>query len=100
MKRAVLIAFSIKTEKFRSNYEKTLFFKHLYGWKQVIKTKYKKYEYKRPGLLNKISHIKVDQSSFIVPEEEVNKILEFFEQWSRKIIYKTFKILLEEDLKW
>jgi hypothetical protein len=43
-----------------------------------------------------VPHIKIDQSSFIIPEEEFNKVFNFFEQWSKKVIWKTFKILLEE----
>jgi hypothetical protein len=97
MKRAVLFAFTIKNNKLSSSYEKVKFFKMLYGWKQVVSTKKNKYEYERPGLLTKIPHIKVDQSSFIVSEDFTDRIIEFFNEWADKIIWKSFKVLLEED---
>ena len=98
MKKAVLITFSIKSQKFESNYERNKFFRGLYGWKQMIrKTKEKVYTYHREGLLDKIPHSKVDQSSFIIPEDEIDKILKFFKEWNDKVMWKIFKILLEED---
>ncbi len=69
----------------------------LYGWEQRIPAENKMYVYKRSGLLDEMPHIKVDQSSFIVPEDDFDKVISFFEQWSNKIIWKTFKVLLEKD---
>jgi hypothetical protein len=97
-KRAVLICFSVKSEKFESYSERNRFFKKLYGWKQVIK-KEKSYVYKRKGLLDEIPHLKVDQSSFIVPENDFKKIVEFLNEWHDKVIWRAFKVLLEEDLE-
>jgi hypothetical protein len=107
-KKAVLICFSIKSGKFESSYERNKFFRSLYGWKQIIKKEVignksrreeKIYAYKREGLLDGIPHKKIDQSSFIIPEEEFEKIREFFKEWEDKVIWKNFKILLEEDLE-
>jgi hypothetical protein len=99
MKRAILVTFTVKTSKISSSYEKVKFFKSLYGWKQVVPSKNGKYEYERPGLLKGMPHLKVDQSSFIVPEDEFERITKFFEEWADKIIWKAFKVLLEEDLE-
>ncbi len=106
MKKGILICFSVKSEKFESFSERNKFFKKLYGWKQVIrkevrvgKPKEKVYVYKREGLLDEIPHLKVDQSSFIVPEEEFEKIIEFLKEWHDKIIWRTFKVLLEENFE-
>lgn len=96
-KRGVLIAFSVKSKEFGSNYERNKFFKALYGWKQTIPKENKKYVYRREGILDEIPHEKVDQSSFIIPENSFEKIEEFFEEWSKKVIWRTFKVLLEED---
>lgn len=98
-KKAILVCFNINSEKFESNYERNKFFRGLYGWKQIIIKKEKKYVYRREGLLDEIPHIKVDQSSFIIPEKEFEKIIRFFEGWADKVIWKTFKILLE-DIEW
>jgi methionine aminopeptidase len=98
-KKAVLIAFTLKSSKLSSSYEKVKFFKALYGWKQVVSSKKSRYEYERPGLLKGIPHVKVDQSSFLVQEEDLEKIVSFFEEWADKVIWKSFKVLLEEDLE-
>jgi len=109
-KKAVLICFSVKSGKFESHYERNKFFRGLYGWKQMIrkevmiegkkpKTQEKVYTYRREGLLDKMPHKKVDQSSFIVPEDNFEKITRFLKEWHDKVIWKTFKVLLEEDFE-
>ncbi len=103
-KKAVLITFSIRSERFESNSERNKFFKTLYGWNQtVIKTvkgtkiQKKVYEYRREGLLDDIPHEKVDQSSFIIPENEFDKVEKFFEEWHNKVMWRTFKVLMESE---
>jgi len=108
-KKAVLIAFSVQSGKFESHYERNKFFRGLYGWKQMIrkevvvvgrkKPKEKVYTYQREGLLDEIPHEKVDQSSFIVPENEFDKIERFMKEWRNKVMWKSFKVLLDEDLE-
>jgi len=98
-KKAVLICFSVKSERFDSNYERNKFFRGLYGWKQIIKKEKKSYTYHRSGILDEIINKKIDQSSFIVPEDNFEKIIEFLQEWEDKVIWKTFKVLLEEDFK-
>ena len=98
-KRGVLITFSIKTSKFRTPSEKTVFFRKLYGWKQVVPSEEKTYEYERPGILDEVPHEKVDQSSFIVPENRADEIMEFFEEWHNKVILKSFKVLLDRNME-
>ena len=97
-KKGVLITFSVKTEKLSPS-EKTVFFRKLYGWKQVVPNEDKKYEYERPGILDEMPHEKVDQSSFIVPENRADQITEFFEEWLNKVVLKTFKVLLDRDME-
>ena len=97
-KKAVLICFNVKSGKFESNYERNKFFRGLYGWKQIINKK-KNYVYEREGLLDEIPHKKVDQSSFIVPPDDFERIEQFFKEWRDKVIWRTFKILLDEDLE-
>ncbi len=97
-KRGILISFSVKTQEFKTPSERTVFFRKLYGWKQVVPNENKTYEYERPGILNEIPHEKVDQSSFIVPEDHFGEIEKFFDEWHNKVILKTFKVLLDKDL--
>lgn len=99
----MLICFNVQSEKFDSNYERNKFFRGLYGWKQIIKKENadgdeKKYVYEREGLLDEIPHKKVDQSSFIVEMEEAERLFKFFEEWADKVMWNTFKVLLEEDI--
>lgn len=102
-KRAILICFNVRSKKFDSNYERNKFFRGLYGWKQIIKKEMaggdkKKYVYEREGLLDEVPHKKVDQSSFIVEMQEAERFFKFFEEWADKVIWNTFKVLLEEDI--
>jgi len=74
----------------------------LYGWKQTIpneKNEKKEYVYQREGLLDEMPHVRVDQSSFIVPENNFDKIFDFFEEWSNKVIWKNFKVLMDKNLE-
>ncbi|MDI6806748.1 MAG: hypothetical protein QMD14_02945 [Candidatus Aenigmarchaeota archaeon] len=95
-RKAILVSFSIRCGKCESS-ERNRFFKTLYGWEQRIPSEKKTYIYRREGLLDEIPHIKVDQSSFIIHENEFDRMFKFFEEWTDKVIWKTFKILLEED---
>ena len=97
-KKGILITFSIKSQKFTPS-ERTVFFRKLYGWKQVVPTEDKKYEYERPGILDEMPHEKVDKSSFIVPEDNFDEIMNFFDQWTNKVMLKTFKVLLDRETK-
>ena len=93
----MLVAFSIRTKKFKNNYEKSMFFRRLYGWKQIV-TKRKRYVYRRKGLLDKIRCKKIDQSSFIVAEDDFEEVEKFFRKWREKVILKTLKIILDENI--
>ncbi len=93
-KKAFIITFSTNTDK---NSDRTKFFKQLYGWEQTIPGKKKNYEYHREGFLEKIPHKKVGEGSFIAPEVEFEKVMQFFEQWHKKVITNVFKILLEDQ---
>lgn len=97
-KRGIIITFSIKSGKACNSSEKTKFFKQLYGWTQTIPGKKKEYEYHREGILDKVPHKRVDQSAFIVPEDDFDKVMEFFEQWQKKVITNVFKVILEDDI--
>lgn len=96
-KKAILICFSVKSEKFGSNYERNKFFRGLYGWKQIINREEKKYVYERGGLLDEMPHKKIDQSSFIVDMDDFERVMNFFEEWGKKVIWNKFKVLLDED---
>lgn len=100
-RRAIIIRFCTRSEKFKSASERNTFFRGLYGWKQVvIKTsngKRKRYEYYRQGVLDKIPHIRVDNSVFIVALKEMERMMNYFRKWSDKVEWNMRKIILEDD---
>ena len=95
-RKAILITFTIKSERFKSNYERNCFFRGLYGWKQIIKRGEKRYVYRRNGLLDKIPHLRIDESVFIVLEEHLKEIENFLDEWKDKVIWDEFEVLLDE----
>jgi hypothetical protein len=95
--KAVIITFNINSAKFKSTYERNKFYKQLYGWKQTIKKEYGTYSYENDGILNKIPHIRVSKSLFIIPNEYINLIEDFFKQWEEMTNYKEFIIFLRKE---
>jgi hypothetical protein len=96
-RRAVLITFSVKTNRFESNSERNKFYRELYGWKQIVKKEERRYIYKREGLLDEIPHIKVDKSMFIIMKRHMDMIRKFLEEWEEKIEWDMFDVLLDEE---
>jgi hypothetical protein len=96
-RRAVLITFSVKTDRFQNRTERNRFYKELYGWKQTVKKQEKKYVYERDGLLDEIPHIKVDQSLFIIMREHMRRMQEFLDEWEDKIKWDMFDVLLNDE---
>ena len=92
----MLICFSTRGKKFRNSSERNRFFKELYGWEQRLRKGRNTYVYKRNGLLDEIKHLKLDQSTFLIEESEVEKILEFFRAWEKKVMWRMLKVILEE----
>jgi hypothetical protein len=95
-KTAVLISFDTIKEKFDSPSERNRFYWKLYGRKQVVVKKSRRYEYDREGLLNEIPHIKVANSVFIIALENMKRMMKFFDEWEDKVELKTFPVLLDE----
>ena len=95
-KKAVMFTFSMKTSSV-TNSEKTKFFKELYGWTQTVPSGKKKYVYHREGVLEEVPHEKVDQSSFLVPEDQTDDIMDFFQEWSKKVMMRSFRVLDDDD---
>lgn len=95
-KKAVLVTFSTRSDRFQSAYERNKFFRGLYGFKQVVKHGSDKYEYERDGILGDIPHIKVDQSLFMIRPAELERVMDYFEEWHDKVMCKTFQVLIDE----
>ena len=92
---AVIITFDTRAEDFESDYERNKFFRELHGWNQTVPNGSKKYEYRRPGLLDEIPHIKVADSAFIVALEHMKRMEQFFDEWHDKVHYDMMKIMMQ-----
>jgi hypothetical protein len=95
-KEAILISFDTVKEKFESPSERNRFYWKLYGRKQVVIKKSKKYKYHREGLLEEIPNIKVSDSVFIIAMEHMKRMMKFFDEWEDKVELKTFPVLLDK----
>lgn len=93
---AVIVTFDTQAEKFESDYERNKFFRELHGWNQVVPSGTKRYEYRRPGLLDEIPHVKVADSAFIVAMEHMKRVEEFFDAWSEKVECEMMKIMMQD----
>jgi len=91
---AVLITFRTNPSKF-TPYEKSKFFRGLYGWNQSVPTETKQYEYRRKGILDDVPHIKVADSVFVVAQNNMERISEYFDQWTDKVEAEMMEVLLE-----
>lgn len=94
---AILITFQINSNKFENLSERSRFFEELYGRKQIIRREKKIYEYHREGLLNSMNHLKVDNSVFIIAMQNMQRMMQFFNEWEDKVQFKTFPVLLNEE---
>ncbi len=95
-KRVCIVSFSIQTKAFSSLSERNTFFRELYGYRQVVKRGKKRYVYLRKGILDEVPHLKIDNSVFLIPEDSLNKILNYFKKWEKKVRYRLIRVLLEE----
>jgi hypothetical protein len=95
-RKYVIISFSVRTSQFISLGERNMFFRELYGYKQVVKRGDKRYCYQRSGILDKIPHFKIDDSVFMIPESGLKEIIKYFNRWRRKVEYKVIRVMLNE----
>lgn len=93
---AILISFSTNNNRFSSSSERTKFFEELYGRRQIIKRERRVYEYNREGALPR-SHIKVDNSVFIIAMKHMQEMMNFFDEWKNKVQVKSFPVLLDDQ---
>jgi len=96
-KKAVLITFRVKTERFESRGERNKIYNSLYGWKQIIRRESKRYTYRRDGILDEIPSMRVDRSMFIIMRQHMDKMRTFLEDWGDKVMWKKFDVLLDEE---
>lgn len=96
-KRAVIISFCTRSKNSSLRVSAISFFRGLYGWKQVVTKNDRQYRYVREGVLSEMPHIKVDDSVFIVALKNMQKIIDYFDEWSNKVEWNMKRIILEDD---
>lgn len=94
VRKAVLVSFSVRSEMFKSDYERNKFYRRLYGWRQKVRKTYGDYNYYTEGLLDEIPFLKVDRSLFIVSCHHLELIRKYLDEWERKVDYSVFEVLL------
>ena len=92
----VIITFHTKNERFDSEYEKSKFFRELHGWKQTVPRNGKRYVYARKGLLDEVQHIKVSDSTFIVPSQEAQTVMQYFREWADKVQVEMLDMMMRQ----
>jgi hypothetical protein len=95
-KRVVLISFSTKGKKFHTPTERNQFFRELYGWNQVVIKNGKRYDYSRNGILGDIPHLRIEDSVFMVPEDHLKEVNEYFNKWKEMVDFHMMKMMLLE----
>lgn len=98
MTTAVIITFHTKIEKFDSEYDRSKFFRELYGWNQTVPKNDKKYLYRRDGVLDEVPHIRVAESAFIVALENMKRMMQFFDQWEGKVEFETMEVMMKRKM--
>ena len=93
---AILITFDTVKENFESASERNRFFWELYGRKQVVIKDSGRYEYDREGLMDEIPHLKVSDSVFIIMQEHMKRMMQFFDEWEDKVEFDTFPVILNK----
>ena len=93
---AVIVTFDTVAKRFDSDYERNKFFRELHGWNQVVPHGNKRYEYRRPGLLDEIPHVRVADSAFIVAMEHMKRVEAFFDTWHEKVNCDMMRIMMQE----
>src|SRR3989304_8819554 len=93
---AILITFDTIKENFDSPSERNRFFWELHGRKQVVTKDSGRYEYEKEGLLDEIPNIRVADSVFIIMQEHMKRMMEFFDEWDDKVEFDTFPVLLNQ----
>ena len=94
--RTVIITFNTNTEEFASNYERNKFFRELHGWQQTVPSGKKRYTYRRSGILDGIPHAKIADSVFMIMEENMKQMQEFFSQWEKKVDWEMHRVSMEK----
>jgi|SRR3989344_6182092 len=94
---AVLISFDTKGEAFDSDYERNKFFSELHGRKQIVIKDGRRYEYYREGIMDDVPHLKIANSVFVIMQQHMKMMQQFFDGWEDKVMVKSFPVVLDRS---
>jgi hypothetical protein len=95
-KKAVLLSYDVRSDRFETRSERNTFFRGLFGYKRTVRRNDTVYHYDTDGLLDEIPHIKVEDSVFIIRRRDMQPFKEYFREWTEKVDVQMFKIKLED----
>ena len=96
---AILITFDTIKENFESPSERNRFFWGLHGRRQTVTKGSETYEYEKEGLLDEIPNIRVADSVFIIMQEHMKRMMQFFNEWDDKVEFDMFPVILDKKRK-
>lgn len=96
---AILVCFNTDSKKFKSTHERNVFYRELYGYKQVVTKREKTYTYQKEGVLTQIPNMRVDNSSFIVAQNHLREVEKFFDEWEQKVRWRMLKVLMDDEME-
>lgn len=94
---AVLISFDTRGDAFDSQYDRNKFFSELHGRKQIVIKDGRRYEYRRDGMLDEVPNLKVANSVFIIMQQHLKMMEQFFDEWEDKVMVKSFPVVLDRS---
>lgn len=95
-KKVVLVTYDTQKENFKSLYDRNKFYRKLFGYKQKVKKNDKYYEYEKDGIVDEIPCLRIEDSVFLIPEENYPQLEKYLKKWENKVNYQSFDILLKE----
>lgn len=94
---AVLVSYETHGDRFESRGERNAFYRGLLGYRQTVRRNDKVYRYDKDGVLDRVPHIKVADSVFLVPRSAYRALERYLEEWGRKVTVRTFTVTVEDE---
>ncbi len=95
-KKAVLLSYDVRSDRFESRSERNTFYRGLFGYKRTVRRNDTVYHYDTDGLLDEVPHIKVEDSVFIIRRSDAPQFKTYFTDWTGKVDVQMYKIKLED----
>ncbi|MFB6203154.1 MAG: hypothetical protein ABEK01_01535 [Candidatus Nanohaloarchaea archaeon] len=95
-RKCSLLTYNTKRENFESVYERNKFYRGLFGYTQTVKRNGKVYEYDKEGILDEVPNVRIDDSVFIIPQEQIGPVKEYLMDWTGKVSHHVFTVIVEE----